>query len=171
MRGFSLTVKPSGQIMQYNCLFGVPTLTSDVPPGSNIAFARVAYNGGAYVLDAGVQRFYLLTGNSSATFAANATTGTITVTLQLAGILQTPAGPSGGVVALGSYTGTGSIDAAAGNYSGSLTGTGGYSVNGTFGGWFFGPQGAEPAFASSLTGSDPTGRPMSINGNLVAFQR
>jgi hypothetical protein len=170
-RGLVFATQPSGgPAVQYSCVFGVPTIVGDAPTGSNIPFAKVAFNGTAYVVQAGAQRVYSLSG-STATFAVNLTSGIVTITLDLSGILQTPAGPSGGAVALGSYTGSGTIDTTAGSYTGTYNGSGGYSVSGTFGGWFFGPQGAESLSASTLVGITPAGENIVVAGNVIGIRQ
>ncbi len=172
-RGFGLTAQGlTGTPVQYGCIFGVPTVVGDAPAGSNIPFARVSVNGAAYVNQGGALLSYSLTG-STATLAANVTSGTITTTIQLIGVLQTASGPTGGNIALGSYTGTGSIDTVVGSFNGTLADSvASPTVNGTFGGWFFGPQGAEGAYVLTMSGVQPgTSNIMTVTATVAAIRQ
>ncbi len=173
VRGFGLTARDAtGQANQFGCIFGVSTFVGDAPAGSNIPFARVSLNGAAYINDAGSMLSYSLAG-STATLAANVVTGTITITLQLVGTEQKASGPVGGIVILGSYTGSGSIDTTAGSFSGSLVdNVSSPTVNGTFGGWFFGPQGAEGAAVLVMSGPQPgTNNLMTVTATIAAIRQ
>lgn len=176
MRVFTLLTQASSSapsVVSYTCIFGVPTQPGDAPAGSNIPFVRVALNGAAYIAENGVNQSYSLTG-STATFAANVTNGAITITLQLVGVLQTPTGPSGGSVSLGEYRGTGGIGESQRTFAGSMNDVTSATPTmvGNFGGWFFGPKGAESGTVLVMTGTQPgTGRRMTVTGTITAFQR
>ncbi len=156
--------------LQYLCVTGVPTRVGDTPAGSNIPFARVGFTGTAYRQEGGSQRTYSLS-TSVATFAANLTNGTVTVMIDLIGVEQTPGGPVGGPIAIGTINATLDIDTSQPTYFGLLNRTTGTTlISGTMGGWFFGPQGAETGAAMSAVVDEQTRR-TTIVGNLVGFQR
>ncbi|HEU4970285.1 transferrin-binding protein-like solute binding protein [Sphingomonas sp.] len=102
----------------------------------------------------------------ASTFTANFTNKTVSTTLQLDG---TNATVPGDTKSLGRFNGTGTIAAMGGGFAGTLTHQGtdgnGNTLNGSFAGAFFGPQGQEVGYTFSLR--DPTGSGGTAAGAVV----
>lgn len=103
----------------------------------------------------------------ASTFTANFTNMTVATTLQLDGTNTTVSGQP--PKSLGRFSGTGTIAALGGGFSGTLTHQGtdanGNTLNGSFAGAFFGPQGQEVGYTFSLR--DPTGSGGTAAGAVV----
>ncbi|GAO39867.1 hypothetical protein SCH01S_39_01520 [Sphingomonas changbaiensis NBRC 104936] len=108
---------------------------------------------------------YRLAGSSS--FTANFTNMTVATTLDLQG--TNTSSSISDVKSLGHFNGTGTIAALGGGFSGTLTHQGtdgnGNTLNGTFAGAFFGPQGQEVGYTFSLR--DATGSGGTAAGAVV----
>lgn len=169
VRGLFLTTQRFGATLQYQCVFGVPTLLTDRPTESSVSFARFNVGGSAYVTPAsGAQQVYSLA-NSVVTLNVNLTTGEVRTTLRLIGNLAGPGGLSPTTTELGTFTGTAGFDATRQSYYGQLTSTDRQSQFSYFGGWFFGPQGREAGFAMEILAADPaTNARMSVLVNVTA---
>lgn len=168
-RGLSLTVLKSS-LTNYNCVFGVPTLLSDAPATTSVTFSKTSIAGVLYQLPpSAAQNAYTLN-DSVVTLSVNLVTGAVNVTVHLIGTLQTPGGPSTTGVDLGTISGTGTIDAVAGSYTGTFSDAGGVLPASSFGGWFFGPQGKEAAFAYSFMRVDSSGAQQTSSGKIFAIQ-
>jgi hypothetical protein len=170
LRVFTLRAQKGSGPTNYSCVFGVPTLVSDRPAAATVTFTRIGLGGSAYKAQAGVVGAYSLEG-SSTTFAVNLTTGKVNTTIHLLGTLQTPTGPSTTNVELGTYSGVGDIDLASGSFSGQFFNPDGSPLFAYFGGWFFGPQGREAGFTSSIAKRDTVNNAdISSVGTVVATQ-
>lgn len=167
-RGLTLRALRQGQPAQYQCVYGVPTLASDLPAGS-VVYARANLNGVIYTAANGGGQQAYSTEASVVTLTLDPTTSRVSFTLQLLGTLQTATGPAPTPTALGTYTGTGTINAARTSYTGTLASSDRTVQLGTFGGWLFGPQAREAGMTMSLLAVDTTsGVRISVLGNIVA---
>lgn len=124
-------------------LGGAPTQTGDMPVSGSATYTT----GVDGKLDQpSINTGYTLKQNSTATFSANFANNTVATTLNLSGVSITS--PNSAAVALGTYTGTGTIS---GN---KITGTVGNSTTtGAFTGLFLGPQAAEFGAGWNLSGT------------------
>lgn len=159
----------------YQCVFGVPTLTTDVPSMSSVAFTKVGLSGASssYRLDTTTSPASLTTyslENSTATLSVDLTTGAVRSVIHLLGTVRSAAGAGATNVELGTYTGTGTINTTTGSYSGQFTDASGNSLFAYFGGWFFGPQGREAGFAFNIVKQDANGSQTSAVGTVTAQQ-
>lgn len=177
VRGFSLRVPLSGYggtnppAVQYQCVFGVPTRLDDAPRGGGtVTFTRTGLNGTAIVYPAsGAPESYSVV-RSQISFSIDLTTYRVTTTLRVIGNLLTASGTSTTDVDLGTYSGSVILDET-GYFNGSLTSTDCSLRSASFGGWFFGPQGAEAAYAAGITSLDTgTGRQLSLIANAIALR-
>lgn len=172
-RGLALrAVRPGSTFArQYQCVFGVPTLATDLPTAS-VTYARAGVNGSATLVDAQFAiKTYAIAGSTVAvTFdpVAKRVTGTI----RLSGILQTANGPSGNAVDLGTYAITAPLSATGRTsfYASTLPSTDRNSQYSSLGGWFFGPQARELGASFEIYSTDATGGRLSVLGNLIASQ-
>jgi hypothetical protein len=167
----SQTRLQTGAIVNHMCIFGVPTLVTDAPSGSNIPFAKVSVSGTAWVTEGNVNRGYTLSTNSTATLAANVTTGRVTVTMRLVGSFSVPttATPVPDIN-LGDFVGAGDIDVSQATISGQFDTTGNLVAANNFSGWFFGPRGAEAGLIFAMTGYQGN-TPVRVVGIVSAIQR
>lgn len=178
IRGFTLRASlggnatPQGPSLQYWCLFGVPTRLDDQPRATQVVFTRTGFNGIAYVQPAtGALETYALT-PSQVSFSVDLVSYRVTATVRVIGNLLGAGGPSSAATELGTVTATIGINEE-GFFNGLLNTPAGTNPTGlsTFGGWFFGPQGAEAGFVTSLMWQDPaTGRRIVATGNAVALR-
>ncbi len=177
VRGFGFRASVNGEprqgapAVQGSCIFGVPTLVSDPPQATQVVFTRIGINGAGYVTGgSGAPEAYSLA-PSTATLSVDLVGGRVTTTVRLVGILQTASGPAASTTDLGTYSGTVGIDPR-GFYAGSLERTdAGVLRAATFGGWFFGPQAREAAFAISLAGqAGTTARELTAIVNVIALR-
>ncbi len=169
VRGFSLRAQRFGQTLQYLCVFGVPTLLSDPPSDANVVFSRVAVGGSAYVapVAGGLQSYALI--NSTAAISVDVARGELRTTIRLIGNLLGPSGPAATTTDLGTYTAVATFDGTSQSYYGPLTSTDRQSQFSFLGGWFFGPQGREAAYAAQVLAVDPaTGARVSAIMNVTA---
>lgn len=126
----------AGVERRYQCVIGISTLASDLPTTA-FAYGRTALLGAAQIGGAD----YTLE-RSSVSFSADFAQRRITISLQLT---ATPRG-GGAPIDLGSYSASGAIDPANGNFNVALSG-GALPVTGAISGRFFGPQAIELAAA------------------------
>ncbi|TRD10076.1 hypothetical protein FGU71_13880 [Erythrobacter insulae] len=144
-------ILPNGNRGIFRCTFGVTTQLSDPIPtvtasSGFISYGSYSIEGDAYVRasDGTTQQFSL--DRSNIDFRANPADGSIRVGIEAIGreFLSTGA-LSDQETALGTAQGDTSIDGSEQNFSGLMNGTSpdGNFFGGGFGGWFFGPQGAE----------------------------
>lgn len=132
-----VTAPLAGAERRYQCVIGISTLAADLAAAPTGGYGRAAVLGEARI--GGAE--HRLTG-SSVSFSANFTQRTISVTLQL---IATPVA-GGAAVDLGTYSASGAIDPANGNFNVALTG-GTLPVTGAISGRFFGPAAIEVAAA------------------------
>lgn len=125
----------------YYLIFGVPTIASDMPKSGTASY-QTSIVGTA---SRGTTTPYNLQPNSTADFSANFGAGTVSTTLNLAGVTSTNPAPT----SFGSYSGTGTITAGSPGFSGTLASVAGNSTSATgeFSGAFFGPQAMEMGYA------------------------
>lgn len=163
-RDVSLRVDRTAGSTLYSCVFGVPALAADVPSGA-ASYSRTSVTGTATVLDAnGSVATYALS-NATASIAVNAA-GTVTVTVHLLGNLQTANDTASATTELGTFTGTGTIEAARVRFAGSLDSTDQVSQFSSFSGAFFG--GSEAATAFEVLATDPnTGARVAAVGTVA----
>ena len=155
VRHYSLTGLVGTQLQRNYCVFGVPTVATDVPTGTNLTFSKVVISGIAYIKrPSGAIESYSLSG-STATLAFNMTNGNVLSNLALSGT-RLIAG-STAVVPFGNFRTIQAFDIepAQSKFAGRMEGTDRVATNSYYGGSFFGPQGAEAAYAFGLTTSDP----------------
>lgn len=139
----------SGGFVNLFCAYGVPTELSDVPATTK-SYSQSRFYGTVTIIEnagSGPASSYSIS-SSTATASANPTTGEVRITMDLKGRLNTPSGPSTVVTDLGTFTGVDTIDGTVQRFGGTLVDQRNF-VSGTFGGWFFGPQGG--TLASSFT--------------------
>lgn len=177
VRGFSLRVPLFGNTgvnppaIQYSCIFGVPTRLDDEPRGSAVVtFTRTGLNGTAIVYPpSGAPESYSIA-RSQVSFSVDLATYRVTTSVRVIGNLVTAAGTSATDVELGTYAGAVTIDES-GFYNGLLTSSDRTVRFASWGGWFFGPQGAEGAYSLGITSLDPvTGRQLSLIANALALR-
>ncbi|MES2336485.1 MAG: hypothetical protein V4537_00115 [Pseudomonadota bacterium] len=167
-RGLSLRALRLGRPAQYQCIYGVPTLATDLPAAS-VVYARTSLIGTIYAATTGGAQQVYSTEASVVGFTLDPVTSRVTFTLRLLGTLQTASGPATTTTDLGTYTGTGTINAARTSYSGTLTSADRTVQFGTFGGWVFGPQAREAGLTLTLLALEPvSGTRVSVLGNIVA---
>ena len=159
----------------YQCVFGVPTLTTDVPSVASVTFTKVGLSGASssYRFDTTASPATLTTyslENSTATLTVDLTTGAVRSVIHLLGTVRSAGGAGATNVELGTYTGAGTIDTTTGSYSGQFTDASGNSLFAYFGGWFFGPQGREAGFAFNIVKQDSNGSQISAVGTVTAQQ-
>ncbi len=166
-RGLSLRALRLGRPAQYQCIYGVPTLATDLPAAS-VVYARTNLIGTIYAATTGSAQQVYSTEASVVTLTLDPATSRMSFTLRLLGTLQTASGPAATATDLGTYTGTGTINAARTSYAGTLTSSDRTVQVGTFGGWLFGPQAREAGMTLSLLALDPaSGTRVSLLGNIV----
>ena len=165
-RSFSLRAdRPAGSTL-YSCVFGVPTSLADRPAAS-VSYGKVGVGGTAYVADGnGGMRTYSLAA-STGTVSYDAASNALVVRVRLTGNLQTSAGLEATTTELGTFMGTGAVDAARGSFSGQLDSDDRVSLFSSFGGWFFGDAEAASAFEILATENGGGGR-MSVVGTVNA---
>ena len=177
LRGFSLRTpiygetRPGAPALQYSCLYGVPTRLDDPPrTAAAVTFTRTGFNGVAYAQPTtGGLETYALAG-SPVTLTVDLTTYRVSATVKLTGALVSASGTAAQTTDLGTYTGEVTIDEA-GFYNGLLRSTDRTVQAASFGGWFFGPQGAEAGFNVAIMAQDAgTERRISAIGNAVALR-
>lgn len=156
--------------VQYSCVFGVPTLASDLPAGTQVAFTRTSLNGSALLMGrSGAPESYSLA-PSVVSVTLDLVARKVRTSIQLKGYLLSASGTATTITELGSFSGEAAIDAA-GFYVGDLATTDRVNDQSSFGGWFFGPQAREAGFSVTITGGDnATGRSMAITGNVIALR-
>jgi hypothetical protein len=165
VRSFTLRADRSTGQMLYSCVFGVPAAVVDGPT-TTVSYARVGINGTAYVAQNGGVQTYVLTASTGAA-RFDPTTRALVVTMHLVGNLRMAGGTSTATTDLGTFTGSGAIDATRGRFYGQLDSNDRVSQFSSFGGWFFG--GTEAGAAFEILAADPaTGSRVSIVGSLVA---
>lgn len=152
----SLLLIQSGQFHDYFCVFGVPTLVTDTRPTSTVTYSPVNIGGSAIVTGGSAPGQYDLA-DSTATLSANPVTGEVTTTITLVGRLFTPTGPAATTTALGTYTGTANVVTNVANFNAGLQSSNVQNIFSNFGGWFFGPQGIEAAYAFNIRAQLPDG--------------
>ena len=175
LRTIFLRAQPGPGPTNYQCVFGVPTLTTDAPGVATVTFAKVGLSGAssAYRYDPTASPATLTTYSlekSTATLSVNLTTGAVTSVIHLLGTVQSAAGAGATDVELGTYTGSGTIDQTTGSYSGQFVDSAGNGLFATFGGWFFGPQGREAGFAYSIVSRTSSNIEISSVGTVTAQQ-
>jgi hypothetical protein len=167
VRSFALRTDRSAGSTLYSCVFGVPAAAADVPSAAT-SYTRVGVNGTAYVADQGggtVQTYVLTASTGTVRFdpAANA----LVVTVRLLGNLQTAGGVASATTDLGTFTGSGAVDAARGRFYGQIDSADRISLFSSLGGWFFG--GSEAGAAFEILALNPnTGNRVSAVGTVVA---
>jgi hypothetical protein len=147
--------------VQMFCVFGVPTLVNDVPPVTSVTFPSVKMIGTAYT-GTGPGGLYSLQ-HSVATFSVNLVTGKVDAALTLIG---TPSSGGGADITIATIEGIGDIDPTTGGFYGQWT-TASRGIVGNFGGRFFGPQGKEFAFTTSMIGNTGGVQDLSIYGIVL----
>ena len=152
---------------RYTCVGGVRTQLTDVPAGNQFNYQNADFAINGYYISrpfTSGDTFYNTFGKSTASFRVDLSTGQVVATLHL---IATPSA-GGSDMDLGSFTGTGTINAATGRYAGSWSSASG-SVQGDFAGTFFGPQGAESGFAFSMiaTGLRASNDRLGIDGAVA----
>ena len=123
---------------------GVPTQANDMPRNGTASYSTTV-TGNAQML-ANPAAGYTLDANSTATFSANFSAGTVATSLNLVGV---PTSGGGATSSFGTFNGTGTIASSGPGFSGTFTGP----VAGTFSGNFNGPQAAEMAYGWGLNTS------------------
>ncbi len=160
----SVATPRAGTTRLYQCVIGVPTLTTDLPTTASGVYPRSVIGATAYVRDTASARPYS-TGRSTITVAADFVARRVTVTGALVG---TPLGVAGPDIPLGSFTATGDINPITGNFTAPLTSSD-RTVTGSISGRFFGPQGSEVGIAFSATGPETAQQfAFSIAGTVYA---
>ena len=148
--GQIIVQSPTRRLVNMFCAFGVPTLTSD-RPATSVAYVNSRFVGSLRVVQnvgAGPVTTYSISA-STARLNANPANGQITVTINLIGREIVGGVASATETPLGTFTGTTSIDGTVQSFSGLVLDSNN-TVAGTFGGWFFGPQGREAAFTFNI---------------------
>ena len=158
---WSTTQQPGFQSVQMFCVFGVPTLVTDIPPMSSVSFPSVALVGTAYT-GTGPGAIYSLK-HSIATFTVNLATGKVDAALTLIG---TPTSGGGADITIATVEGTGDIDPSTGGFYGQWTAAS-RNIAGNFGGRFFGPQGKEFGFTTSMIGQTAGVQDLSIDAVVL----
>ncbi|MFZ9396731.1 MAG: hypothetical protein ACO25F_11810, partial [Erythrobacter sp.] len=100
---------------------------------------------------------------------ANPATGQIRVTVTLVGrAFLAGGGLSDTRTQFGQFGGDAGINGSVQSFGAPMNRLPDNSVGGDFGGWFFGPQGREAAFAFQYTGNDGSGNRMTTAGVITA---
>lgn len=156
---YSLPNTSSGEIENRYCVFGVPTLTSDRPTGSSVAYSAFAFNGSIRrAFDDGSFTDYRLAASNIA-ISVNLTTYTLSISMQVTGTLsgKTTTGTGStqpNTIDLGTLTANNvEIQDSPANLGG-LFNFQDTTKQIPFQGWFFGPQGKEFAIAMSYSSRD-----------------
>lgn len=151
----------------FQCMIGIPTLTTDRPAGSTISFPSASITGYLFIMPpTSTVRTQYSTNNSTSTFSVNLDRGEVTYSVRLIGS-PLPAG-SGPDVDFGTISGVASIDPETGGYyTTQLTVTGLSLVIGEMSGEFYGPQGREAGFGLAVYGTRPDGG--QVSGSLVGI--
>jgi hypothetical protein len=142
-------------------VFGVPTISSDMPKTGSATYSKVQVNGSTTIYTTGIPapvqgglQYSLST--STGTFSADFAAGTIQTTLNL--IPTTPSGFPATItlptIGSSTATGTGSIATGTSNFTGTFGSSLAYT-NGAFSGGFFGPQAAEFGYSFVFAGNAP----------------
>jgi hypothetical protein len=161
----SVSVNRNGAQRLYQCVIGVPTLTTDLPDvtvGGGV-YPRAVLGGSGYLRDTATARQYSLA-RSTVTFAADFSVRRATLTLVLIG---TPLDAPGPDVPFGTFTGSGEINRLTGNFTGTLNGQN-RAGTGSFSGRFFGPQVQEFGLSLGITGPE-TGSQLAYSVAATAF--
>lgn len=158
-RSLALRADRSAGTTLYSCVFGVQSLVADVPTAA-ITYSKVSVTGIAYMTAAnGTLQTYVLSG-STGTASYDAAGKAIAVRIHLIGYLQTGSTVAPTSTDLGTYTGSGTVEAAKVRFAGSLDGVDRISLFSSFTGAFFG--GVEAGAAFEILASD------TVSGNRVA---
>jgi hypothetical protein len=164
-RSFALRTDRAAGSTSYSCVFGVPSLGVDVPTTAT-TYSRIAVDGTAYLPDAsGTVQSYVLSA-STGSLAFDPARGMV-VSVHLLGNLRTASGVSATSTDLGTFTGTGAVDAARIRFAGSLDGAGQVSLFSSFAGAFFGGTEAGSAF-EILAADAGTGARVTAVGTITA---
>ena len=168
VRTARLFARPSGGILDINCVFGVPTQTNDALPSSTINYSSFSLSGNMIVRSGALQGQYDL-GESTVTLSANPANGEIRTRMTLIGRRFTQSGLSTERTSLGVYTGEAEIDGSVASFVGGVFGEDRAVSASNFGGWFFGPSGREAGYAFAINAFVPdTGDEQVATGTVTA---
>ena len=157
--------RPAGTT-QYSCVFGVPSLPTDLPSAA-VTYARVSVAGTAYMLDRnGGLQSYALTA-STGTVSYDPSTRMVTVKMHLFGSLQGGSTTATTSTDLGIYTGSASVDATRVRFAGALDSADRVNSFSSFSGAFFGGVEAGSAFETLSTDAS-TGNRVTVVGTIAA---
>ncbi|WP_271438896.1 hypothetical protein [Pontixanthobacter luteolus] len=137
-----ITAAANGSQEDYRCVFGVPTELEDSLPAGTVSYSQYFTTGTAFLEEVGGNLRAFNLRSTELSFAANPSNGAVDFTLTVKG---TESGTAT-VSELATFSGSTSIDGTNQSFDGLLA-DGNNVATGSFGGWFFGPQGAEIAFA------------------------
>ncbi len=157
----------AGQLLDFYCVFGVPTLLTDSLPTTTITYS--AFNAGGTVFangPAGIAQFDL--SDTTATLSANPANGEVTTRLTIRGRQFTPSGLSTTVTDFGAFDATATVDGTQTTYRGVLENPSVNVLSMNFTGWFFGPQGREAGFAFNVFIDQPDGTRLTGAGVVTA---
>ena len=154
----------AGEKRQTWFLFGYPTLASDMPRTGTATYSAKVAGGFMNGIDATGRGGSQLSVMGTATFSADFGAGSVTTGLNL---IHSDLGSE---FPVGTFSGTGNITSATGQFSGSFTSTDS-PFSGTFNGGFFGPQAKEMGYGFFLSGHQANvgmgGMDWKINGVVV----
>lgn len=145
VRYASIYTSRFGRANLYPCVFGIPTLVTDVPSATTIAFPKLTIGASVYDASSGTVVNYTLN-HSTQTFVVDLSALRVDVSIHLIGTPRT-----GTDVDLGTVTGIATIDPATGRFDGTWSSTDREAI-GYFSGAFFGPQGHEMGYAFGFNG-------------------
>jgi len=157
----------AGQVLDFYCVFGVPTLLSDSVPTSTVNYS--AFNAGGFLFangPAGIAQFDLT--DTTATLSANPANGEVTTRITIRGRQFTPSGLSPTVTDFGAFDATATVDGTQTSFRGVLENSSINVLSMAFTGWFFGPQGREAGFAFNVFIDQPDGTRLTGAGIVTA---
>lgn len=145
------------------CVYGVPTVAADTFPAATATYNSINVAGTATLMNSALRVTTFSLRDSTATFALNGQTNTVTMSIQLIGREIMPDGSlSATTITLPAITaGTGMVvnrgTPSVRTFDGNFTTGGIQEITSGFAGAFFGPQGSEAGF--SFRTSPATGNP------------
>ena len=147
------------------CVFGVPTRLTDPLPTSTVTYANATVGGTGFTVGGSTVQYDLA--ESTVTVSVDPATGAMPVLLTLVGRAYTATGLSDTRTQLGQYRGEATIDPAVQSYNDAFTDGDRFLEGGNFGGWFFGPSGAEIGFAYSIKARNADGSTITASGTVT----
>ena len=170
VRTARLFSRPSNAVVDFYCVFGVPTQLDDELPESTIEYSSFTISGNMFIRSGSLMGQYDLA-ESTVTLSANPQNGEIRTRLTLTGRKFGPGGLSSERTPLGVYVGEAGVDGSVASFSGGVFGDDRAVGIGNFGGWFFGPQGREAGYAFAFTAFTPDGSDEQLASGVVTARR